>query len=621
MTLLLMLLLKSFFVFALSGIVLLCLRRASASARHLVCLLTLSALLALPLFSLTLPGWHVAGLSTSDSPSDNGNVGALRDAPSSPSTPFSPSASAAPALKMQSAGSQKTAGQEGVSRSAPTITGTQVNFWPLLLLSLYVLGIVLAGLRPLLGLWGIAHLRRACVPVTDAPALGASADCAAALRLTRRPLLCRADVPVPMTWGWRRPVVLLPSGPVAWPEDRLRSVLLHEMAHIKRRDWTCHRLADAACALYWFHPLIWLTARRLRSESEVACDDLVLSSGVAAPEYARHLLEIAGALPRPLPAQSAIAMAQTPHIKRRILLVLDKTQSRRTPPGRSLALAAIAGATVLVPLSMLQPTVKAQTVFGTPKPPSDGLVQIIGVKDINIHHTDQRWWQADGSLLTDAKPYSGLSRRFQKDLFSSTDVKNLMFAFHLPAIHDGEDVTFVPAGSQITLCLWQPGLSSSIGSIWHLESSFPLPQKTTTIGVGIATRPWIAVAAHAPVRSGDAVVPSAYGSMVFSLIQHYPRNNWLVTVTTKIPKQGQPRQEWRVVAVDAQGRRLLPISFSPSGTSTRLRLMAYFDKSAPFRRIQRFQVETRPFVWTEFKDVALQPVKQTPHQAIEKETP
>ncbi len=140
-----------------------------------------------------------------------------------------------------------------------------------------------------------------------------------------------------------------------------------------------------------------------------------------------------------------------------------------------------------------------------------------------------------------------------------------------------------------------------------MEATFPLPQKTTSIQVGIATRPWIAVAAHAPVRSGDASVPSAYGSMVFSPIQHYPKNNWLVTVTTDPPKQGQPKREWRVVAVDTQGRRLFPISFSPSGTSTRLHLIAYFDKSAPFRRIRQFQVETRPFVWTVFQDVALQP--------------
>ncbi len=360
MTLLLMLLVKSFFVFALSGAALLCLRRASASARHLVCLLTLSALLALPLFSWTLPGWQVAGLSSTNRVPAVGNVGALLAAPSAPNPlPY-------PAVPHSAASTEarEAASQGGAASSAPTGLERKAGHrfsWSFVCLAFYVLGVMLASLRPLIGLWGIAYLRRACASVTDAPTLSIAADCAAALRLLRLPLLCRADVSVPMTWGGRRPVIVLPSGSEGWPADRLRSVLLHEMAHVKRHDWTCHRLADLACAVYWFHPLVWLLARRLRAESEIACDDLVLSSGIAAPDYARHLLDIARALPptsRP-PHPAAIAMAQTPHIQRRILMVLDTTQ-RRTSPHRFLTLAAVAGVAALVPLAMLRPATKAQ---------------------------------------------------------------------------------------------------------------------------------------------------------------------------------------------------------------------------------------------------------------------
>ena len=352
MTLLLTLLLKSLLVFAAAGLLLLALRRSSAAARHLVCLLTLGAVLLLPLCSLSLPGWHLPVLgpptpAQAPSPPATGRVGvsegpvamASLPAPSQEtSTPPAPQpALHSPALPV--------AGGEGACAGVG---------------GLYLFGLFLASLRPLLGLWGIHRLSRHCTNITDAPTLSTAADCAQTLGLPV-PRLCRAEVPVPMTWGWRRPVIVLPPVSADWPNARLRSVLLHEMAHVKRRDWPGHRLADFACAVYWFHPLVWLTARRLRTESELACDDLVLASGVPAPDYARHLLEIASALPRvSRRSHTAIAMAQTSRIESRLSMILDKTQSRRTVTRRVLLTALIPGTAALVTLAVLRPDAKAQ---------------------------------------------------------------------------------------------------------------------------------------------------------------------------------------------------------------------------------------------------------------------
>jgi len=172
MTLLLMLLLKSLLVFALSGVILLCLRRASASARHLVCLLTLFALIALPLFSLTLPGWHVAALQEEPTPPQAATLpkreGAEFKAPQLPAAlPLAAPAEAAPL-------------PHGTTSEPPRppASGGQALVPGRFLLAFYVLGVLLAGLRPLLGLWGIAHLRRACVSITDPSTLSVSADCA-----------------------------------------------------------------------------------------------------------------------------------------------------------------------------------------------------------------------------------------------------------------------------------------------------------------------------------------------------------------------------------------------------------------------------------------------------------
>ena len=79
--------LKTLLVFAVAGAVLLGLRRASAAARHLVCLLTLAALLALPLFSLTLPGWHLPMLVSPLTPNPEGTRLFTPDVSPSPSSP------------------------------------------------------------------------------------------------------------------------------------------------------------------------------------------------------------------------------------------------------------------------------------------------------------------------------------------------------------------------------------------------------------------------------------------------------------------------------------------------------------------------------------------------------
>ena len=138
------------------------------------------------------------------------------------------------------------------------------------------------------------------------------------------------DISVPATWGYWRPVLLLPSASGSWPESKLTEVLRHELAHVKRGDYVTQLVSRSACALYWFNPLVWISSFRLRIEQETACDDQVLNSGMLPSDYGRHLLEIA----RSLHGRNEIAWSSVPivhynELSGRIRAILDDSRDRR----------------------------------------------------------------------------------------------------------------------------------------------------------------------------------------------------------------------------------------------------------------------------------------------------
>ena len=95
---------------------------------------------------------------------------------------------------------------------------------------------------------------------------------------------------VPMVLGWLRPVILLPSGTAGSLAPRqLRAILAHELAHVRRRDYLANLIQMAAETLLFHHPAAHWISRRIRTEREYCCDDVAVSVGADAMDYARAL--------------------------------------------------------------------------------------------------------------------------------------------------------------------------------------------------------------------------------------------------------------------------------------------------------------------------------------------
>jgi TonB family protein len=165
------------------------------------------------------------------------------------------------------------------------------------------------------------------------------------------------DILTPVTWGVVHPIVLLPGYTRDWPDERQGLLIRHERAHIEHHDWPWQMVAQAVCAVFWFHPLVWLAAAGLARESERAADDQVLAQGADAPAYAAELLAIARVVQR-AGWSAAVAMVGRSSLERRVRDILDRTRphgpATRTARIAVVTALAIGAVALSVPLAALQ---------------------------------------------------------------------------------------------------------------------------------------------------------------------------------------------------------------------------------------------------------------------------
>ncbi len=344
---------KGTILLLVAGVIALALRRRSAAARHLVWSLAVVGLLALPLLSALLPGLMLPAPWTEEdepalvkrSPLVPNGVAELPRPSVQPVAPLPPIAVEPPG---------ETPAEQPLVEEPVTSTSSPASVWTWLV-GAWAAGAILVVLPLVAGLLSLCRLRMHCRTVTSGPIRTLIDELAGDMGLRRPLLLLQTDGRrMPMTWGLVRPVVLLPEEATTWAPQRLRVVLLHELAHVCRGDCLTQLLAHVARALYWFNPLAWLAVARLKVEQERACDDRVLEHGVPAVDYAEHLLAVtSGFRAAPFLAPVTLAMSQARRIERRLRAILDEDRDRSTPGRCGFILAAFAALLLLLPLAAL----------------------------------------------------------------------------------------------------------------------------------------------------------------------------------------------------------------------------------------------------------------------------
>jgi HEAT repeat protein/beta-lactamase regulating signal transducer with metallopeptidase domain len=193
---------------------------------------------------------------------------------------------------------------------------------------IWLAGVAAFSIRLLVGFLALARMRRNGREVQDSVAELADA-CAARLGLHDGPrVIASSRVAMPCTAGWIKPVIVLPDGYEAWSAERLEVVLLHELSHIRRMDIIPHILSEFTRVIYWFNPLVWLAAARLRAEAEMATDDRVVHAGAKPSDYAAHLLDIVRQSRRIWHPAPLMPLARRSEFEGRMLAILESGGSR-----------------------------------------------------------------------------------------------------------------------------------------------------------------------------------------------------------------------------------------------------------------------------------------------------
>ncbi|MCC7042839.1 MAG: M56 family metallopeptidase [Acidobacteria bacterium] len=274
--------LRSLVVGAAAWFLLHALRVRSGATRHAAYTAVLLAMLASPLMVVWRPALPlylphatlpVTTLSVPVGPTVVVSPSVASREPARSTIVGSPAAREAPAPRS----SADTAVPAGLGRS---------RSWSGIALVVWLTGVLAGAFHLALGWHRLRRFASSCVPVESAR-----------LRSLTTAIVAESPAAItPVVFGIRRPVVVLPVSWPSWTDEDLRAAVVHEAAHVRRRDTLVALVARINRTVFWFHPLAWGLERALASSAEQACDDAVVREWGDERAYADLLVRLASSV-------------------------------------------------------------------------------------------------------------------------------------------------------------------------------------------------------------------------------------------------------------------------------------------------------------------------------------
>jgi beta-lactamase regulating signal transducer with metallopeptidase domain len=266
---------KSIILLIIAALIQLCLKKLSSNLKHILWLTMLSGIVLIPVcFFVISPDFFRVVVQSGSS------FDALRilNAVFPRYNEFE--------VQIQSAAAM-------VSAAKTTQSMGLISQWAVICVVLWIAGIMFLLIRMIVGKIGIMKIRTGARFIKNRSTIETVEYLLGKLGIRRNiQVLISSSCRVPFTYRTFKPVILLPSGATEWPGERLRSVLIHELAHVKRVDSFTLLFARIVCSLFWFIPAVWIAYRHLYIEQEKSCDEYAVDEGIEAAHYARHILNV-----------------------------------------------------------------------------------------------------------------------------------------------------------------------------------------------------------------------------------------------------------------------------------------------------------------------------------------
>ena len=277
-------------------------------------------------------------------------------------------------------------------------------------ISVYAIGMLILLLRLIYCLMQVRIFRRSLLPCKNELHKNNLQILKQQLGIRRSVSLAVSDkISSPTQVGLLKPVVALPS-PVVESRDQLKSILIHELIHVKRWDCLYRLLAMVGLAFYWFNPLFHRVKHLLFEAQEQACDDWTVTAIGNSENYADTLLNVATQL-QPRPAMAlGMDMARKSQVMARVnrIITLGGHVTPRVGRVSALVMAVvfIGGAIVIGSLSTAKVELNDQKIV------FEGGITVTDTSDVSNHtlpmkmRDGRRWWHgSDGLYLQDGNTW------------------------------------------------------------------------------------------------------------------------------------------------------------------------------------------------------------------------